>query len=111
MTAVVHAPSLFDQDLHEARPATLEERAAAWIRANPAAVARFTAVALDLHQRGERMGAKAIAEVIRWQHATDPTVGEDYRVNNSFVAHIARHVMATQPTLAGYFETRERCRG
>lgn len=104
-------PTLFDPDAQQSVPLTLDERAAAWIAANPEAVARFAQIALDLHRNGQRMGAKAIAEVIRWQYATDVNAlpGDDYRVNNSYVAHLSRHVMATWPELAGYFETR--CRG
>lgn len=106
---VLDAPTLFDPDRQIEAPETLEERAARWIAANPAAVRRFADIALDMHRRGQRMGAKAIAEVIRWQHATDiDPAGGDYRVNNSFVSHLARHVMETWPELDGYFETRSR---
>lgn len=102
-------PSLFDPDAQAEVPATLDERAAAWIAANPAVVQRFASLALDLHRRGERMGAKALAEIIRWQHVSGErrVVGE-YRINNSYVAHLARHVMERWPELDGYFETRER---
>lgn len=101
-------PTLFDPDAQQSVPLTLDERAVAWIAANPEAVARFAQIALDLHRRGERMGAKGIVEVLRWQHVTTNT-DERWLWNNSYTAYIARHVMATWPELAGYFETR--CRG
>lgn len=108
MTTIVADPTLFDPDQHTRRDLTLEERAARWIETNPAAVQRFADIALDLHARGERMGAKAIAEVIRWQHIhdVDRVDGDDWRVNNSYVSHLARYVMVRWPELDGYFETR-----
>ena len=69
------APTLFDPDHQAEVPATLAERAEAWIRANPAVVQRFASIALDLHRRGERMGAKAIAEgdPLAARHRRPPT--------------------------------------
>lgn len=51
-----------------------------------------------------RVGAKAIAERIRWECAVERT--GDYVVNNTFVSRYARLVASERPDLADLFETR-----
>jgi hypothetical protein len=65
--------------------------------------------ARELRQRGwTRYGIQAIAEVVRFDHAL--SVGPDeagYKVNNSHLSRLARDLMREEPSLAGFFETRE----
>lgn len=105
---VLDAPTLFDPDHQVEVPATLEERAARWIAANPEPVRRFAEVALAMHHAGERVGAKAIAEHLRVDGVVTNRQGDRWQWNNSYTAHVARHVMQTWPELDGYFETRSR---
>jgi len=64
---------------------------------------RFTHEALKAGR--ERVGAKMIAERMRWE--TFITGGE-YRVNNTYVAAMARRFMDENPLYGKVFETRER---
>lgn len=58
----------------------------------------------------QRYGIKAILESVRydadlrWGPDTDR---EPYLVNNNYASRLARHIMATVPNLAGFFEVRE----
>ncbi len=56
----------------------------------------------------ERIGAKMIAERIRWESFIK---GDDYRVNNTYVSAMARRFMDENPLYGKVFETRERYNG
>ena len=63
---------------------------------------------LTLRRRGWRhFSIDAIWHSVRFDAAVK--VGPDadgYKLNNDFTSHMARHLMATEPELAGFFETR-----
>ena len=107
MTLAPH-PSLFDPDAQVQTPDSLEDRAAAWIDGNPEAVAVFARIALDNYRRGLRIGAKLIAEQVRWHPDLVETHGGQVRWNNSYTSFVARHVMESTPELDGYFSLRGR---
>lgn len=98
---LTETPSLFDADLTAHEPESVEVRAARWIEAHPEIVAAFVARARDLADRGLPVAAKRIAEELRYSDDLDCP-----RINNSFVAPLARHVETTFPDLRGLFRHR-----
>lgn len=86
----------------------LERRFAEFHAANPHVYAEFERRALQLYRAGaQRIGAKAIAERIRWDvHVR--TLGDEYKLNNSFVSLYARLLIHRHPELADVIETRQR---
>lgn len=58
-----------------------------------------------------RWGAKALWETLRYELAisSDANV-RDFVLNNNFTAWYARELMANEPELTDFFETRERQR-
>lgn len=96
--------------LFDRRPSkpTLEERFADFMRQNPHVFERFCELALDMIQRGvDRWSADAVAHVLRWE-ALVQTRGDEYRINNSYVALLARRFAERHPEHAAFFETRKR---
>jgi len=88
-------------------PRTLDDRFAAWARANGHVVALFVRYALDAHRAGaQRIGAKAVAERIRWYAAVETRDPEGFKINNSYVSRLARLAVDTHPELLGLFEMR-----
>lgn len=85
---------------------TLAERYQAFIAANPSVLDAFERVAGEWLDAGNaRVGMKAVAEQIRW--STGIRLGsEGWRVNNSFVAFIARDLIARRPEWHDRIETR-----
>jgi len=65
---------------------------------------QFTFEALNAGRR--RIGAKMIAERIRWE--TMLRKSGEYKFNNNLTAEYARRFMAKYPQFDGIFETRER---
>lgn len=65
-----------------------------WIAANP----------------GQKVGAKAVVEVLRWNTQVGLVVSESepYRLNNNSTALLARWAMETHPDLRDVFVTRKR---
>jgi len=93
---------------------TLDERFEQWFaspaRQQIAAEAASRALALR-HAGFQRYGIKAICEAIRFdrhlQWGPETDAGDPYRLSNNYPSRLARHLMATVPDLAGFFETRE----
>lgn len=73
--------------------------------ANPHVYTALRYVALWCVRNGRKMGMKAIYERVRWEYSVQ-TDEEPYRLNNNYTAYYARLLMADEPELAGYFETR-----
>lgn len=71
-----------------------------WVTDNPDIVSAFVRFTREKANRGEKVGAKAVAERLRWESDLGP-------INNSYVSRLARYVMRQYPDLAGYFQTRE----
>jgi hypothetical protein len=70
-------------------------------------VNRFIRLAIGFHRRGPKIGAKAIAERLRWNAFCRKHEGEKYWINNSYVSWLARFAMTRAPELDGFFETRQ----
>jgi hypothetical protein len=85
---------------------SIEARFEAFHRHNPHVYASIVEIALDLKSRGfQKGGMKMIFERLRWLYALR-TRGDSYKLNNYYTAYYARLVMATVPSLAGFFEVR-----
>ena len=54
----------------------------------------------------DRWSINGVFEVLRW--STMITTGDDFKLNNDYRADYARLVMAQEPELNGFFETRSR---
>jgi hypothetical protein len=103
-------PSLFDLQATVTpkydKEATIQERFEAWIAANPSFWRAFIDLCLQMKRRGmHQWGAKAACEVLRFA-AYVQTVGEEFRIPNSYTSRLARKAMAEVPELDGFFETR-----
>lgn len=53
----------------------------------------------------QRIGIGMVVEVLRWQHGLR-VAGEQFGIDNSMRSRYARLVMANEPDLIGFFETR-----
>lgn len=85
----------------------LQERFEAFHLANPLvyrALVRFAGQAIDAGH--DRLSIWLLANRLRWE-AIVSTTGDDYRINNNFLALYARLAMAKEPRLDGFFETRK----
>lgn len=69
-------------------------------------VNRFIRIAIGFHRRGQRIGAKCIAERLRWNAFVRRAEGSDWLINNNHVSAMARFAMERAPELQGFFETR-----
>lgn len=68
----------------------------------------FSFYAWELVMAGQkRVGAKLIAERIRWSNLVRKPDEEEFIVNNSYVSYMARKFMNDNPQCAGLFETRQ----
>ena len=83
---------------------SLTERYAAWRELNPHIYELFKQFALEAWASGSRVGAKAIAERIRWELRI--RYRGDYKVNNSFVSRMARELIEEDERFVDWFETR-----
>lgn len=72
--------------------------------------ALFERFALELADTGRRFGFKAVGERVRWEVKTTWANSDDYKVNNTFIALIAREVAQRHPRIKPLVEFRERRR-
>lgn len=88
------------------KPEPIADRFVAFHRFNPEVYWNLVALALELKESGwQRVGVRMLIERLRWLHA-QRTRGDRFQVNNSFGPYYARLIMAHEPALAGFFETR-----
>lgn len=89
-----------------ARPETLDQRYARWLRENPGMLDEIARTTRELRAVTGR--APTIAKV--WEELRDRvwTTGEPFRWDNSLRALAARDVMDRYPDLAGVFRLRRR---
>lgn len=89
-----------------AREATIDERCDAFIKANPKVWRYFVNLCLEVKRAGARQwSSKAAFEVMRYM-ATLQSVGEDFKLPNSYTSRFARRAMRDVPELQGFFELR-----
>lgn len=71
----------------------------------------FVRIALEMRRRGrERYSADGIGHVLRWENLVAGRA-DDFKVNNNYIAMLARKAMDENPELSGFFETRRMRRG
>ena len=73
---------------------------------NPAVFNLFMIFAEQALATGQKIGAKAIWERMRWEINMNPTYGEYYKCNNNYTSRYARLAIAKNPKLASLFEIR-----
>lgn len=83
------------------------ERWVTFHRANPDVYDKLVEVARFVHAHGSRrVGMKFLYERVRWLSEIE-TVGEKWKLNNTFTAFYARLLMFDHPDLDGLFELRK----
>jgi hypothetical protein len=81
-----------------------------WLAENPRVYGEVVRMAREwraIHGRTARVGIATLWEALRWQSSLY-TRGDEFKLNNSYRAPMARLVMQREPDLIGVFETRER---
>jgi hypothetical protein len=87
---------------------TIEERFNAFHQANPHVYAAIVRMAMRARARGiKKWSMNGIFEILRWKSAM-VTNGEPYKLSNDFRALYSRMVMAREPELAEFFDTKKR---
>ncbi len=100
----MNQPTLFPLWSQEHENRNLAEKADQWIKDNPDGYLMFTRRALALAEKGKRIGMKALAEFVRAECLMGS--GEEFKLNNSYVAYIGRRLAREHPHLANFIETR-----
>lgn len=87
---------------------TWEQKAFDWIHtpAGGQVMNLFIRIAIGCKRRGLRVGAKLIAERIRWHYEIARKIPDGFKVNNNYTATIARFAEQRAPELQGYFRKR-----
>lgn len=102
--AVPAANVIEDED--DPRSGTLVERAERFHQRNPAVYHYAVSICRWARARGIRhYGIGAVWEIMRFKYLE--TYGDIYKLNNNHRAFYARLVMAQEPDLAGFFQTRD----
>ncbi len=100
----------------EPRPAPeagdLRDRATAWMRENPDAMAYFERFALEAasssaNGRPRQFGIKFLAERVRWEIYLQRSADFKFKINNNHVAYIARELVRRQPHLRDHLHFRK----
>ena len=66
----------------------------------------FCHFALQVKERGKKIGAKALAERIRWEIYFEKPAKDEYKINNSFISRYARLAVKRYPELITVFNFR-----
>lgn len=86
---------------------TIQQRFEQFHAANPWVLTALIALAESAKAHGEqRVGVKALFERLRWSYAR-ATVGDTWRLNNTWTSRYARLIAEQRPDLADLFETRK----
>lgn len=86
--------------------ATISERYETWKAANPWVLPTLERLVSEWLAAGHnRVGMKAVWEVLRWQYGK--TTGEQFKANNDFTSRAARDLIERNPEWADAFELRE----
>lgn len=74
---------------------------------NPHVYRALVKLALRAKAAGiKKWGINAVIEVFRWEWAIE-TKGDTFKINNNHAPHYARMIMAREPALEDFFNTRE----
>jgi hypothetical protein len=100
---------MFERNRRAAAKLTIEERFQQFHQNNPVVYELLCKFAREAKDRGvKKWGIKAIFEVVRWHVKVKLQHEGDFKLNNDFTALYARLIMANEPDLADFFDTRER---
>ena len=66
----------------------------------------FCHFALQVKERGKKIGAKAIAERMRWEIYFERAEWEEYKINNNYISRYARLAVEKYPDLITVFNFR-----
>lgn len=80
-------------------------RAESWMHANPHVYNLFVKFAHERARAGKPFGAKALAERVRWECSF--AKNGEYKINNNYVAYIARRLVEDYPNLKPFIQFRE----
>lgn len=92
------------------KPVTIQERFDVWIAANPLVLDTFIRLAREAKARGkDRIGAKLLCEVIRWEMWINSDVPEDddFKLNNVYTSRLSRLAVQAAPDIADMFQFRQ----
>lgn len=89
-------------------PDQIQESFERFDRENPAVYNAFRQAARELVAAGRtRIGAKMIVERLRWETRFGaPMSQRPYKINNNFTSRYTRKLIAQEPDLAPFIETR-----
>ena len=82
----------------------MKRRADEWVRKNPDAWWRIRCEAVIRTEQGKRFGIGELCEQVRWHMHADGV--DDFKVNNTHRAALARRLIAEYPPCKPYIETR-----
>lgn len=86
---------------------TIAERFWEFHRANPWVYDALVKLTRDWLALGhERIGIGMLFEVLRWERG-QTTVGDEFKLNNTYRSRYVRLIIRREPDLASAFETRE----
>ena len=88
---------------------SIQKRFEEFDRANPHVYRGLRDLALTARRKGRERGSiELFFAVMRWEHwITTDDPGSDFKLNDHYTSRFARKLMAQEPELAGFFETRE----
>lgn len=86
--------------------ATLDERFAAFIAANPHFLPYMASLARPIAANGRRTSTKALFEYARYNHAAFADPSSVFALNNDFTSRTSRALVERYPELAAVFEMR-----
>lgn len=86
---------------------SIEDQFQAYRARHPEVYSALVQFTRDAKAAGIRVGIKAVFERVRWEMRVDRRTGDgEYLLNNNWTSHYSRLIMAQEPDLAGFFETR-----
>jgi hypothetical protein len=100
-SAVHIEPARVNNPDHE----NLREATSAWISENRGVYSLFLKFAQEMASKGRCFGVKMLAERVRWECLV--LLNGDYKINNNYVAYIARRLVMEDPSLGRYIRFRK----
>ena len=96
------------RDLFEPLPLTTKERFVQFHEDNPIVYERLKVMAFQVRKLGrKRLSGRTLWEVLRWNIASTTTEEtEPYKLNDHYLPHYVRMMIADFPSLDGFFELR-----
>ena len=83
-----------------------EQKYREWAATHQDVIGLFLLFARERMALGRKFGMKALWERVRWEHPVSITRTDAYRLNNSHVSYVARDLLAIEPRLKDFIQTR-----